>query len=1501
MQRRIEEVMKANPELAAAIPEPAVAEACSRPGQTLEQSIDAIFDGYADRPALGMRDYEIAEDATSGHRLRRYLPSYSAISFGEVRARCHAIANAWRHDPSVAVARDDLVCMIGFASTDYFTVIAACFYAQAVPVPLQSVTSDADLDAVFARISPAAFAATASDVVVAARLAVKHGIKSLIVFDHDERDEADCAAVEDARRILAEAGDDVTLTLLERLVEIGRQMDWTFLPPHPDGEGRLALIYHSSGATGVPKGAMYDERTVRNQWNPADDQLQGVSVIFAPLNHAMGLSQIFGSLRKGSSVYFTAKPDLSTLFEDIRLIRPTGMAFFPRALELVYQHYTSEVTRKLRTGGGEGEVRVQVMDEMRNTFLGDRLIFCNVGSAPSSPVVRQFFSDCFGVDLIESYGSTECGSVAITVEDRIQRPNVIEYRLADVPELEYYTTDRPYPRGELTYKSQYMIGGYYQDPEATAGLYDEDGFLHTGDIVEERGPDHVVLIDRRKDVLKLAQAEFVAVGPLGALFEGESLVLHQTYIYGNSSKAYVLAVVVPDTDEISRRLGPAADESQVRGLIREEFQRVADEKQLKTFEVPRDFIIETEPFSRENGLLSSVDKRLRPALNRKYAGRLEALYEAHERKKEADLATLKDPASPLNLLEKLVKVVELKLGIEDLDASKPQTYEELGGDSLGAAELSLAIEDVFEVELPADSILSPTGSLGKWAGEIENRLGDTGGPPTFASVHGKEAADLHSKDLQLATFLGDATMEQATTAAPVSDLCQTVLITGANGFLGRHVSLQWMEKLARTGGKLICIVRGVDGAGARRRLDAVFAGPDPTFEARYRELAADHLKVLAGDAGEPLLGLGEETFARLAREVDRICHVAALVNHRLGYGHLFGPNVVGTGEIIRLAVTERKKPIDFVSTVGVLPLLEPCADGNEEAPLLASVPLVDQYAVGYAASKWADEHLLHRAAGELAVPVNILRGNMMLADSRYSGQINTGDLFTRLLYSIVATGLAPFSFYELSDDGTKQSQHYDGLPVDVVAASVVAVGQTFDDGCRAINIHNYHEEDGCSLDTFVDWIESAGYPVTRIEDYGEWLARFEGKLKVLPEGQKKHSAIDVLGAFAGLQSTGVEPITCHNYRALVNNWDFAKEIPHVDEAFIHKCLADMELLGLISDEHTKKSEGGPMSLQKQVSSPFSATSTADDVLGDVDLSGKVALVTGGNSGIGRETVCALAKAGARVILTARNDAKGEETASELRRMSGSELIESARLDLMSVADTVRFAEEMRNRLNRLDQLVLNAGIMLSPLNRNELGIESQFMTNYAGHLIVAAALAPLLVASAPARVVCLSSSAHIGLPVDLDDINFEQRPYDPSVSYCQSKTACALLALELNRRLSKQGVLSFGVHPGYIPDSNLWRYMLENMSEEQLRESVAASGPQLAKSPAQGAATTAWALTSSELARVGGGQYLEDCQVAEDSTPGNFVSGVAAHAREEEAATKLWDATEEMVGQRFSL
>src|SRR5690606_1155284 len=137
---------------------------------------------------------------------------------------------------------------------------------------------------------------------------------------------------------------------------------------------------------------------------------------------------------------------------------------------------------------------------------------------------------------------------------------------------------------------------------------------------------------------------------------------------------------------------------------------------------------------------------------------------------------------------------------------------------------------------------------------------------------------------------------------------------------------------------------------------------------------------------------------------------------------------------------QRKKPIDFVSTVAVAPLLDTRERNDEDSPLLPSITLGDGYAAGYGASKWAAEHLLHRAAKRFGLPVNIFRGDMMLAHRIYRGQINATDMFTRLIYSVIATQLAPESFYAAQPDGSRASAHYDGTPVDVIAAAMASVG-----------------------------------------------------------------------------------------------------------------------------------------------------------------------------------------------------------------------------------------------------------------------------------------------------------------------------------------------------------------------------------------------------------------------------------------------------------------------------
>jgi fatty acid CoA ligase FadD9 len=1174
--RRVLELADNDPQLQELMPDPAVEDALRNPELSLEQLIATALEGYAGRPALGERAYEIVVDPSTGRRRREFVPRFETITYFELHSRVKGLANTWRHDERHRVARGDFVCILGFNGTDYATVELACVYAGAVSVPLQSTLAGADLDGILTDTAPTALVATVDDLVVAAQLAGSHdSVRSLIAIDYDEHVDDDRDQFVAAQAELAQTRSAAELTTLDDLIAFGDFQPWEFLPATGRSDERMAVLLHSSGSTGTPKGAIIPERTARRQFAPARLSLPVVRMCFAPMSHLIGRGTVLGTLAQGGTAHFTSKPDLSTLFEDMRLARPTELYIFPRVLEMIHRHYLGEVVRRTEARPGEADaVSAEVMQDMRNTFLGDRASMMIVGSAPTTPELRAFIKDGFQVALHDMYASTEAGAT-VTVDDRIARPPITDYRLRDVPELGYYTTDKPYPRGELCIKSEFTVPGYFKRPDVTAALYDEDGFLLTGDIMEERGPDHVVYIDRRNDVLKLSQGEFVAIGALGNTFESGSPVIHSVYMYGNSARSHLLAVVVPNMEIAESLLGRDPDAVQLRALIRSELKKVARAANLKSCEVPRDFVVEMEPFSFENGLLSSVRKRLRPALQHKYGGRLEELYDELERKQNAELMALHDASCDLSVLEKVGKALEAALGLEHVDVSQPYSFGELGGDSLGATAFSALLEDIFGVALPVNSILSPAGNAKQWARAIEAELlSGRSATPTFAAVHGEGARQLNAADLDVVRFIDAQTLEHAPLDPP-TDVPRTVLLTGATGFLGRFLCLEWLERLATSDGKLICLIRGADQESASRRLDAAFEGADPALRERFRTLAAEHLEVVVGDVAEARLGLTDVEFARLADEVDRIVHPAALVNHVLGYEDLFGPNVAGTAEVIRVALARRQKPIDLVSSVATTLLVDRSAQNDEESPLRQKIALTHGYGAGYATSKWAAEHVLHSAHRRFGLPVNVFRGDMMLAHRTYHGEINVPDVFTRLLYSVIMSGLAPESFYGLQPDGSRATAHYDGLPVDFVAAAIVGISADAHREIRTFHVLNYHADDGLSLDTFVDWIRAAGYAVERVPNHRQWVERFEAKLRALPEDKRQHSSLSVLDSLRHPYNASEPMIGSRRFEHAVRGLSIGPEAPHLTRAFLDKCLDDMRRLGLIPPPDVSPESTGP--------------------------------------------------------------------------------------------------------------------------------------------------------------------------------------------------------------------------------------------------------------------------------------------------------------------------------------
>lgn len=311
---------------------------------------------------------------------------------------------------------------------------------------------------------------------------------------------------------------------------------------------------------------------------------------------------------------------------------------------------------------------------------------------------------------------------------------------------------------------------------------------------------------------------------------------------------------------------------------------------------------------------------------------------------------------------------------------------------------------------------------------------------------------------------------------------------------------------------------------------------------------------------------------------------------------------------------------------------------------------------------------------------------------------------------------------------------------------------------------------------------------------------------------------------------------------------------------------------------------------------FGMHSTAAEVLQGLDLSGKVAVVTGASGGIGEETARALAAQGAHVVLTARNPAKGEAALERIRAATGSDKLELEELELTSLASVRECARRLLERHPALHLLINNAGVMACPLERTAEGFELQLASNHIGHFLLAGLLLPALRRGAPSRVVALSSIGHRVCPVDLEDLNFERRPYNPWIAYGQSKTANVLFAVEFDRRFGREGVHGYAVHPGAIP-TDLNRYL----SAEDLAavDAHTPGGKLLRKSVAAGAATTVYAASAPEL-EGRGGVYLEDCHVAgvDDSKGSN--EGVKSYALDAEAARALWAASEAMVGERFS-
>ena len=479
LARRIADLYETDPQFANARPDTAISEAMSAPQQPLAEIIRGAMDGYADRPAVGSRAVDFVTDPQTGRTAVRLLPRFDTLTYGELWSRVEAFASALAAD----VGAGDRICILGFTSADYTVADLTAFRLGAVSVPLQTSAPVTQLRPIVTETEPAAIASSIDFLDDAVELVVTgHASQRLVVFDFHPEVDDHRDALESARARLADAGSDVAVETLTDALTRGHTLPSA--PAYTPDADALALLIYTSGSTGAPKGAIYTRFLVGQTWRPAswgwnDSPDPFITLSFMPMSHVMGRSGLYATLAHGGTAYFAAKSDLSTLLEDLALVRPTQLAFVPRVWDMLAAEARREIEARL-SPSADAETEAQVRADVRSQMLGNRYLTAMTGSAPLSEDLRAWVEEFLEMHLSDGYGSTEAGGVFH--DGKVVRPPVIDYKLADVPELGYFHTDRPHPRGELLLKTTNMFPGYYKRPEVTAEVFDAEGFYKTGDI-----------------------------------------------------------------------------------------------------------------------------------------------------------------------------------------------------------------------------------------------------------------------------------------------------------------------------------------------------------------------------------------------------------------------------------------------------------------------------------------------------------------------------------------------------------------------------------------------------------------------------------------------------------------------------------------------------------------------------------------------------------------------------------------------------------------------------------------------------------------------------------------------------------------------------------------------------------------------------------------------------------------------------------------------------------
>jgi len=607
---------------------------------------------YGDRPCLGYRPVTgpappVTDKAARGPADNRPRGPYQWMSYKEVGQKVDQFGSYLR---SKGLERGDKVGLYSKNKPEWTMTEHACNAHALITVAIYDTFGPESVEYVINHSELKLVVASPECISKVLKAAPSCPNMKTIVQIGESLDKADDEKI--AAEVKAAGLDFITFD--EALAE-GKANPVDHAPPHRDS---LAVIMYTSGTTGNPKGVMHKHQNLVATATAVASCLGGITcedvyISYLPLAHILEREAVIAILMNGGSVGFY-QGEILKLTEDIGALRPTLMCGVPRVFDRIYSRIKDKVAKasgikqylfnwgyQTKKANGQSWFWDALVFGNMKAVLGGRVRMVVSGGAPLSAETQEFLRICFSCPVVQGYGLTEtCAAGCVTLPED---PNVghtgppvccAEIKLVDIPEMNYLSTMDP-PCGEVCIRGPCVSSGYYKDEEKTKADFDEDGWFHTGDVGKWNANGTLSIIDRKKNIFKLAQGEYVAAEKLELVY-GQSNFVGQIFVYGDSYKTVLVAVVVPEREALTAAAKDAGIQFEsfeelcqtdaAKKIILDDLAKLGKANKVQGFEMIKAVVMHPNEFTVDDDLVTPSMKLKRPQLKKRFQDPIDSLY-----------------------------------------------------------------------------------------------------------------------------------------------------------------------------------------------------------------------------------------------------------------------------------------------------------------------------------------------------------------------------------------------------------------------------------------------------------------------------------------------------------------------------------------------------------------------------------------------------------------------------------------------------------------------------------------------------------------------------------------------------------------------------------------------------------------------------------------------------------------------------------------------------------